>query len=84
MQISTHAKARMKSRGIAPEDINLILDYGDSAPRPGAATEIYLHKEQVKALIKRYRTLVAVLEKIQGKAVLLSQDGTIITTYRKH
>ena len=74
----------MRVRGIAPEDINLILDNGDPIRRPGQATEIFVSRERVNALIEHHRNVVASLEKLRGKAILLAQDGTIITTYRKN
>ena len=83
MRTSTHAKARMKQRGIATEDINLILEHGDAIPRPGSATEFFIAQDKASALSKGYRKIADALEKVRGKAVLLSADGTIITAYRK-
>lgn len=84
MHTSNHAKARMRQRGITPEDINVILDYGDAVTRPGSAMEIFIRQDHVNALIKQYRNRLTILEKVRGKAILVSQDGTIITNYRKN
>lgn len=84
MSITVHAKDRMRLRCITDDDVDLILEHGASIQRPGDATEMFISQHHLPALIKNYRKKVATLENIQNKAVLVANDGTIITVYRKN
>jgi hypothetical protein len=74
MNVTKHAKARSRQRGIPLENLDIILSFGTPIFKKGGATEFRLLKKDAKKLIQQF-------DKLIGKAVLVSEDGTIITTY---
>ncbi len=74
MTMSEHAKARSRQRGIPFENMQLILSLGTPIQKRGGAIEFQFLKKDKKKLIQQ-------LDKLTGKAVLVSEDGTIITVY---
>jgi len=70
MKESKHAKIRSQQRGFKAGDAALILEYGIPKKRPGNAIEYRLEKNRIQSL-----------NRVQNKAVLVSQSGEIITVY---
>ncbi len=82
MQLSKHAAARSRQRGISSDCIDLIIDLGVAEKRPGGALECKLHKKAKEKLIKYYKHKINILNKAGVKAVLINADtGEIITVY---
>ncbi len=76
MRLSTHAVARSRQRGMPLEYLPLIVAFGTPVARPGNATEYQLLDKDLKRLIQN-------LDKLAGRAVIVGEDDTIITTYVK-
>jgi hypothetical protein len=83
MEMSAHALARSKQRGIGPDIIELILGLGSGERRPGDAVEYRLNRRDRARMIGHLKRQIQVIEKAARKAVLVSNDGTIITTYNR-
>ncbi|MGA7492151.1 MAG: hypothetical protein WB930_18030 [Syntrophobacteraceae bacterium] len=83
MQLTQHATIRSKQRGISTECINMIIDFGTSEKRKGGAIEYRLKKGDKSNLLKQLKHQIQLLDKIDGKAVLVSDDmKEVITVYR--
>lgn len=77
MQLSKHALVRRQQRGFQADDIELITMFGSPTIRPGNAVEYQMTHERKKHLIQA-------LDRVEGKAVLLSNDGeTVVTLYKR-
>jgi hypothetical protein len=81
MYASRHARTRMRQRAIPETSVDLILEYGVATPRPGGAREIRIPKMMRSRLIRQVKAVLKELEAIDRKAVLVSDDGAIITIY---
>jgi len=82
MMLSAHTLIRCQQRGIKEEDIRLILELGRKTRRPGGALEVTAGRRIVSAEIERLKRRIKRLQRLPGKAVLISGDGnTVITTY---
>jgi len=91
MNISEHAKARMKQRGIAMDDLDFILQFGRNLDRPGGAKMNYLGKKEIKDIEKALKGIERLIKrnlqklvKMKGAAAIRSEnDDIVLTTYRK-
>ena len=81
MNISKHSKIRSQQGGINEDVIEMILTHGTTKHRPGNAQEYRIHKRQKSDLISTYKRKIRLLENIDKKCVLLSDDGNILTVY---
>lgn len=77
MNMSDHARARSRQRGIPIDNMEIILSYGTPIKKKGKATEYRFLEKDAKRLIQKF-------DKLVGKAVLVSDDETVITTYTVH
>lgn len=71
----------MRQRGIPENVVDLILMFGTANRRPGGAFEYIVQKEDRGRLICHLKGLLHRAEALDGKGVLVSNDGEIITTY---
>lgn len=74
--LTTHAKSRLKQRGLASDDVSLIVEYGEDVGDGFLMTD--------KAINNRKKCLASELQrldKLRGVAVIEDQ-GVIITAYR--
>ncbi|MBA4416838.1 MAG: hypothetical protein C0392_02840 [Syntrophus sp. (in: bacteria)] len=84
MEMSQHARIRIRQRGITEAIVNLITEYGTPVERKGNALEYSLNKKQTLVIIEELRCRIGALQKAMNKAVLVSEDtGDIITVYHK-
>ena len=81
MKISKHAKKRSQPRAISKNQIDLILEYGHPISKCGNAIEYRVLKRQKNRIISDLKHLMHIVEKLPKKAVLVSNDGQIITVY---
>lgn len=83
MEISKHAKIRSQQRAIPASVIDLILEYGKPHKTTGNALRYEVEREKIPMLQSRLKRLIQKVEKIKNTAVLVADDGTIITVYHK-
>lgn len=78
VNLTDHAVQRMSQRGIAKNDVELVMDYGKEIFAKGAVYYVIGKKE-----IKKYGKQEPRLKKLEGMRVITSTDDTkVITTYR--
>ena len=75
---SWHAWARLKTRGITPEQAELVLKYGQMLKSPDARTRVVWQRE-----IDFYRCRGVDLSECKGVHVVCALDGRVMTVYRK-
>lgn len=81
MTMSHHAKKRSQQRGIPSNIIDLILQIGSPLKRPGNATEYRVRKKDKQKVIQHLKGLIQEIDKVTGKAVIVSDDDNVITVY---
>ena len=75
MELSKHATIRRQQRGFQADDIDLIRLFGMSVKRPGNVREYRMGQKSAKRLVQA-------IDRIKGKAILVSDDEeTVITVY---
>ena len=83
MQLSKHAKKRMMQRGRIPEAaVEMIVKYGNAKHNPGGVKEFRLPKRAVDDLTKGIKKTLQLLPKLRNVAVIVGEDGEIVTVYR--
>lgn len=75
--ITFHAEMRMCQRGICANTLELILQFGRKIRSKGATFYVIGKKE-----IQKYNTIEPKIKDMEGMQVLISAEGTVITTYR--
>jgi hypothetical protein len=75
--MTRHASTRMKLRGIRPEVIELVLEYGRAVFTRGAIVYAVGHKE-----VRRYLKDGIDLSECDGIHIVCSIDGSVLTVYR--
>ena len=77
MELSKHASIRKQQRGFQADDTELTTRFGTPVIRPGNKIEYQMTKKIKKHLIQS-------LDRVEGKAVLLSNDEeTVVTLYNR-
>lgn len=86
MLITKHATGQAQRRGFTVDLIDIIYDYGTKSRRPGNAKQIMITKKNKRRLAYKNddKQVVQLLDKINSKALLMSNDNTLITTYIKY
>jgi hypothetical protein len=83
MNLSKHAIARSKQRGINCDLIELILEQGSEERRPGGAVEVRINKRDRTRMVADLKRRIRMIERAAGKAILMANDGKIITVYNR-
>jgi len=83
MEISKHAKIRSQQRGIPVSEMELILNYANPKEVYGDAVAFEIDGKTKNKIIARLKHMIHKVEKLDGKIIVESGDGKIITTYHK-
>ena len=84
MNITAHALQRCRQRGIPEYLLEMILDLGVRQRRPHRTIRATLRKRDCDKMIHELKRLVQQVEKLKkGVSVVVSEEGSIITAYRK-
>jgi hypothetical protein len=78
---SKHSVVRAKQRGIPKDTLEFILHHGFPERKPGNALEYKLLKKEKTRILWELKQQIKLVEKSAGKAVLVGDDGTVITVY---
>ena len=77
--LTKHASTRMQQRGIGLGDIDAALTYGRTIHAKGVTFFVIGHKE-----VRKFSAQGIDLDAVAGIQVLVSHDGSVVTTYRSH
>ena len=81
MEMSRHAEARVRQRGISTADIGIIWKYGRETYAPGGAVKYFLGRKECRYALNVQNEKVHVVENAKGGTLVLI-DGMIITAYK--
>lgn len=82
MRVSKHAICRAAQRGVRFDSLQLVLDLGTPVAKPGGAVEYRLRRKDGQEAICHLKRAIRQIEKATNAAVLVGEDGDILTTYR--
>jgi len=80
MDLTRHARARMQQRGIRPEVVRALLEYGRVAPAGAGRDIVYLDKRTRLRLARAN----ADAERICKSYAIVESDGTVITVGHRY
>jgi hypothetical protein len=78
-QVTNHATDRMSERGIPPEAVDKVLEYGREVPTRGGTVYAIGRQE-----VKRYAREGVDLVEYSGVQVVCTGHGVVLTVYRNH
>ena len=76
-----HFKKRCRQRGVKKSDINMILEYADTEANVGNGVISYSISNNSIIEMKNF-IQPKQLDRIKGRAVLMSEDGVVITAIK--
>ncbi len=83
MNKTEHVIMRCQQRGIHETNIELIKLLGSKQRKPGGVFEYSLRKRDKQKVIKVLKQCIQMLDKVEGKAIVVDSDGTVITAYHR-
>ncbi len=72
---------RGRQRGISKDTLEFILKHGSPERKSGNALEYKLLKKDKIRMLYELKQQIRLVERSAGRAVLVADDGTIITAY---
>ena len=84
MKKSKHGIARCNQRGIPETGLSLILEIGTPTDKRGNVIEYRITRRDRNKAFIHLKKLQREIDGLTGAAVLIAEDGTLVTTYRKH
>lgn len=78
-RLSDHVQKRARQRGFRDQDLELIMNYGETVRDGIAVTDNTLRR--LRSQLQQLRGELQRLERLRGTAVIV-QDGTVVTAYR--
>jgi DNA-binding TFAR19-related protein (PDSD5 family) len=82
--LTPHARARMQQRGIRPEMLEALLDYGREVHVAGGRDLVYFDKRARARLAKAGLVRDAQAERLCKSYAVLSSDGLVITVGHRY
>ena len=77
--LTNHARARMQQRGIRPEMVEALLDYGREIHVDGGRDLVFFDKRARARLRKANPAVAADPERICNSYAILGSDGMVVT-----
>ena len=82
MDMTKHAEMRSQQRGILPDAIDLIVQFGRPTRKPGNVLEFRLDRRDRGRIITHLKRQIQSIDKTLNKAVLVdAEKQEIITAY---
>jgi phosphoribosylformylglycinamidine (FGAM) synthase-like enzyme len=79
LMLTNHARARMQQRGIRPEVLEALLDFGREA-RAARGREIVFFDKKARARLARANAIAATeAERVCSSYAIVASDGKVIT-----
>ena len=77
--LTPHARVRMQQRGIRPEMLDALLDFGREVHVPGGRDLVFFDKQARARLAKAGIVRDAQADRLYKSYAVLNSDGTVIT-----
>ena len=82
--LTPHARTRMQQRGIRPEMLEALLDYGREVHVPGGRGLVFFDKRARARLARAGLVRDAQAERLCKSYAVLSSDGIVITVGHRY
>ena len=82
--VTNHARARMQQRGIRPEVLEALLDFGREAHVERGRDIVYFDKKARARLVKTNAVAARDAERLCKSYAILGSDGTVITVGHRY
>jgi len=82
--VTRHARARMQQRGIRPEVLEALLDYGREVHAGGGCDLVFFDKRARARLARENAALAADTERVCNSYAIVASDGAVITVGHRH
>ena len=82
--VTNHARARMQQRGIRPEVLDALLDFGREAHVEGGRDIVYFDKKARARLVKANAVAARDAERLCKSYAILGSDGAVITVGHRY
>jgi hypothetical protein len=82
--LTPHARARMQQRGIRPEIVQVLLDFGREVHVPGGRDLVFFDKRARARLAKAGLARGPQAERLCKSYAVLSADGVVITVGHRY
>ena len=77
-ELSRHAEARIRQRGMREDDVAVIIDAGTTID----GESVLLLDRDVDREVMRRKHEIAILERLRGCRVVMAKERTVVTVYR--
>ena len=82
--VTNHARARMQQRGIRPEVLEALLDFGREAHVERGRDIVYFDKRARARLAEAKAVAAAEAERVCKSYAIVESDGTVITVGHRY
>jgi hypothetical protein len=82
--LTSHARARMQQRGIRPDALEALLDWGKVAHIDRGRDIVYFDKKARTRLAKRDPAAAREAERLRRTYAIVGSDGTVITVGHRY
>ena len=83
MEKTLHSLTRCRQRGIPENNLEVIRQWGTPVRKPGGVIEYFISRKDKQEAINFLKQCIQAVEKLTGKAIIVSSDDTVITAYHK-
>lgn len=82
--LTPHARSRMQQRGIRPEALEALLDFGTTAHVDRGREIVFFDKAARARLVRQNPTAAREAERLRRTYVILGSDGAVITVGHRY
>lgn len=82
--LTRHARARMQQRGIRPDVLEALLDFGHEIPAGDGCGLLFFDKRSRARLARANAVAAAEAERICKSYAIVGSDGTVITVGHRY
>ena len=82
--VTRHARARMQQRGIRPEVLEALLDYGREVHAGGGCELVFFDKRARARLAREDAILASEAKSVCNSYAIVASDGAVITVGHRH
>ena len=82
--LTPHARTRMQQRGIRPDLVETLLDFGSAKPAGGGRDIVFFDKKARARLAHANALAAAGAERVFNSYAIIESDGTVITVGHRY
>ena len=82
--ITPHARARMQQRGIRPEALEALLDFGRAIPAGRGRDLVFFDRKARRKLVEQHPEAAAEAARITKCYAIVGSDGALVTVGHRY